>query len=173
MKWPTFVVFAIICVVLQTTVAPHLAVGRVRPDWLLVLAAFFAMHVRGLDVILAGCILGLIADLETIEGFGLLAIAYAAATGLVYAVRAHVFRSHPLAHLAVTFVAGLVVQFIMLLHTMIFTGVGGGTYGAQIFGGIMIALYTALWAPPIHAALLWLSPHVGIDVPRYTQVRFG
>jgi hypothetical protein len=32
-------------------------------------------------------------------------------------------------------------------------------------------MYSALWAPPIHAVLLRLSPWVGIDVPRYSHSR--
>jgi rod shape-determining protein MreD len=171
MKWPVFIAMAVLCVVLQTTIAPRLAVGRIRPDWILVLVVFFAMHVRGQDVLATGCLLGLLADLQSIERFGVLALAYTAAAGVVYYLRDHVFRAHPLAHLAVTFGAGYVVQLILLLAAWLFTGVGGGAWSSQVFGGLLIAMYSALWAPLIHAVLLRLSPWVGIDVPRYSHSR--
>jgi rod shape-determining protein MreD len=169
MKWFALGLAMIVCVVLQTTVSPRLAIGSVRPDFLLLLAVFLAMHVRGVDVIAAGCALGMVADLQSLERFGLLAIAYAAASAAVYLVRTHVFRSHPLAHLTMTLLAGLIVQLVILLYCIAFTGVGGGSWGGQVFGGVLIAVYSALWAPPLHAVLLRLAPWVGVDVPRYAQ----
>jgi len=173
MKWPSFAVLAAICIVLQTTIAPCFALGRVRPDWILVLAVFFAMHVRGLDVVLAGFVLGLLADMQSIERFGILGISYGCAAALVYLARDQIFRSHPLAQFAVTAVAGFVMQFFVLIFTMIFEGVGGGSWGAQIGGGMLIALYTAMWAPPAHALLLRVAAWTGIDVPRHAYARAG
>jgi len=173
MRWLAFAVAIVVSVVLQTTVAPHLAIGRIRPDFLLVLAVFVAMHVRGTDVIAVACVLGMFADVQSLERFGLMAVAYSAAAGAVYVMRAHVFRSHPLAHVAVTFAAGVIVQWLMLLYAIVLTGVGGGSWAGQFFGGLLIALYSALWAPPAHALLLRVAPWTGVDVPRYADLGYA
>lgn len=169
MKWVSLAVAVMACVVLHTTVGPRLAIGPVRPDFLVVLAVFIAMHVRGLDVIAAGCVLGMIADLQSIERFGVLAFAYTGAAALAFAFRNHVFRSHPLSHFAMTFFAACGVQLVLLLYYVITGGLGVERWASQLVGGLMIALYSAVWAPPVHAALLRLAPWVGIDVPRYAQ----
>lgn len=167
MKWVALAIAMIVCVVLQTTLSVWLAFGSVRPDFLVVFTVFLALHVRGFDVIAAACVLGMLADLQSVERFGLLALAYAAAAAGVYALRNHVFRSHPLAHLAMTFVGGIIVQLVLLAYYAVAVGVGGGTWSSQVFGGLLIALYSALWAPPVHAVLLRAAPWFRLDVPRY------
>lgn len=173
MKWLALAVGTVACVVLHTTVGPRLAIGQVRPDLLVVFVVFIAMHVRGVDVIAAACAVGMVADLQSIERFGVLALAYAAAAGVVYALRNHVFRSHPLAHFAMTFGAECVIQLLLLVYYGLVGGVGGETWGAQVLGGLLIALYSAALAPPVHALLLRMAPWVGVDVPRYAQAGMG
>ncbi len=168
MKWLALTIAIVGCVVLHTTLGPRLAIGRVRPDLLVVLVVFIAMHVRGVDVIAWACMLGMLADLQSIERFGILALSYSAAAALVYALRSHVFRSHPLAHFAMTFCAGCIVQVLLLLYYVLVVGVGGGSWSSQLLLGVGIAMYSAALAPAVHALLLRAAPWVGVDVPRYT-----
>ena len=169
MRWLAFAALAIVCVTLHTTVAPRLAVAGARPDWILVAVVFFAMHVRSLDAVVAGWTLGLLADFQTAERFGLLSLVYGLTALLVYFGREHMFRSNPFAHFAMTLVAGLIVQFMLWTYYAVGVGAGGASWFGQLFTVGWAALYTALWAPPVHACLLKLSPWLGLAVPRYSH----
>ena len=161
MRWMAFAAVAVTCVTLQTTVAPHMAVGGVRPDWIVVIAVFFAMHARTLDVVIAGWFIGLLADFQTAERFGVLSIAYALAALVAYATRENVFRTHPLSHFAITFASAIVVQASLLLYYLLCGGFGGGSVSGHLVTAGLIAVYSAVWAPPLHALLLKMSPLVG------------
>jgi rod shape-determining protein MreD len=150
---------------LHTTVAPRLAIAGAWPDWILVTVVFFAMHGRGLDVLIAAWILGLLADIQSAERLGLLSLAYTLGGMLAYGVREHVFRSHPLAHFAVTLAAGLVVQAVLGTYYLVAPDQGGG-HG---FTGLLVALYSALFAPLAHGVLLKIGPSLGLSAPRYTH----
>ncbi len=173
MRWLPFAIIAILTVTLHTTVGPRLALYGVRPDWILVVVVFFALHVRSIDTVPAGWVLGLLADLQSAERFGLMSIAYGLAALIVHLLREHVFRMHPLAHFAVTLAAGVIVQGVFALYCGLITGVGGGSLSAQLGSGMLIALYSALWAPLVHAVLLAAAPWLGVDTPRFTHARLS
>ena len=166
MRWLAFVIVGVVGVVLQTTLSPRLAVAGVRPDWVLVLAVFFALHVRGRDAIAAAWLLGLGADFQSIERFGLLSLVYALVAVGVYLVRDYLFRRHLLTHFFLTFVAGLAVQFLLLAYYALFLDDGGGWGVGRM---VLVALYSALWAPPIHMLLLRMSSWLGLETPKYTH----
>ena len=119
MQWLAFLITAILTVTVQTTLAPALTVGGVRPDFILIAVIFFALHGRGLDAVIAGWALGFAADLQSVQRFGLMALCYALVAYGVYAIRPYLFRRHPLAHFLVTFVSGLLVYGLLLLWTLI------------------------------------------------------
>ena len=77
---------AVLALTLQSAIAPRLAIFGVRPDWILVLVVFFALHGRRRDAVIAGWSLGMCADLMSIERVGLLALSYALAAWVGYAV---------------------------------------------------------------------------------------
>ncbi len=169
MRWLTFAVMALVCITLQTTVTHAVSVAGVRPDWVLVLVVFFALHVRTLDVAIAGWVLGLLVDFQSAERFGLFSISYLLVALFVHATRENVFRTHPLSHMAMTLVAGILVQGIFWVYCLVFTGFGGSTAGSQFLDATIIVVYTACWAPLFHAGMLKLSPWLGLTIPRYTH----
>jgi rod shape-determining protein MreD len=167
MRWLGFVICAVIVLTLQTTVAWRLDLRGARPDWLLVLAIFFALHARSADALIGAWLLGAAADVMSIERFGLLSGCYGLATLAVYAVRDYVFRDNPLAHFVLTFAAAAAVG----AATMAYRGAvvdGGWRAGAFAAGGSILlgAAYTAVWAPLVHYVLLKFPRALGVRAPR-------
>jgi rod shape-determining protein MreD len=176
MRWFGFALVAVTAVTLQTTVAPRLVIGGAFPDWILVVVVFFAMHVRSMDVVLAGWVLGLLADFQTAERFGIMSLSCGLVALLVYYTRDHVFRAHPLAHFAMTAVGETIVQLVLLTYFLIAGGQGALSVGSHMATALGVVLYTALFAPPLHAFLLRYGQPLGLNLPRYTHrgtLRFG
>ena len=110
MRWLTFIILAIVAVSLQATVAGRVSWFGARPDWVLVLVVFYALHARADDAMPAAWVVGALADLMTIERFGLLALCYGLTAMVVCGVRDLVFTGHPLTQFGVTLACGVMVQ---------------------------------------------------------------
>jgi rod shape-determining protein MreD len=173
MRWISFFVVALLAVVLQTTLAWRLRVAGITPDWILVFVVFFALHVKGLDALIAGWMLGLLASLESLERFGMLAIGYALVALAVYLVRDYMFRRHALTHFLVTLASGILLYGLTLASALTLSSLNEGVWGRQFVAGLLVALYSALWAPIVHKVLLYLGPFLGLELPRYSHARFA
>ena len=168
MRWLTFMILVAAALTLQSTVAPRLEIFGVRPDWLLVVVLFFGLYAPSGDAIFGGWIIGIAADLMTIERLGLLALSYALSALLVVAVRDYLFRDR-----AVTqFILALSVSLILRAAWMIFRRVLYGPSGASPWESsaewVWASIYTAAWAPLLGAILLGRSHWFGISRRRYT-----
>ena len=168
MRWLTFFVLAILAVSLQSTVANRLAWHGLRPDWVLVLVVFYALHARTDHAMLAGWVSGAIADLMTLERFGLVSLCYGVAAVLVCRVRDLLFTRHPLTHFTVTLGAALGVQVLWTVYRLV-TGLPTGS----LPGLIGSSVYTALWAPPLHWMLLKTPRLVGVGPGRRWPARLS
>ena len=166
MRWLGFAICAVLALTLQTTLAWRVEIRGVRPDWLLVLAVFFALHARSMDALIGAWLLGAAADVMSIERFGLMSGAYAVATLMIYSVREYVFRDNPVTHFMATFVAAVAVGTLEALYRFV---VGRGAFtGAMSAGGgiVLAAAYTAAWAPLLHYVLLKFPDLLGIRRPQ-------
>ena len=170
MRWLTIAIMAMIVVTVQTTIAPRLAVWGAWPDLVLIIAVFLGLHVRNLDGVAAAFVLGLLADLQSCERLGMLALIYGLIAWGVFLCSDWFFRRHALTHVAMTFVAGLLAHGTLLLYYSAVTGAAGGNGGRML---LMISLYSAVCAPPIHALGLRLAPWLGLETPKYTHARFA
>ena len=171
MQWLAFLITAILTVTVQTTLAPALTVGGVRPDFILIAVIFFALHGRGLDAVIAGWALGFAADLQSVQRFGLMALCYALVAYGVYAIRPYLFRRHPLAHFLVTFVSGLLVYSLLLSVTRIEAAMWGGSARGGWGLAFWVSLYSACFAPFVQRLLLMFSSALGLETPTYSHVR--
>jgi len=162
----TFILLAVLTVSLQATVAGRTSWAGARPDWVLVLVVFYALHARADDAMPAGWVAGALADLMTIERFGLLAVCYGLAAIVVCALRDWVFTRHPLTQFSATLVCALLVQVLWLAYRLVI-GLPAGP-AAAVFGS---CLYTALWAPPVHWVLLKMPRLLGIHASQYAYAR--
>lgn len=171
MRWLGFAICAIIVLTLHTTLAWRLAIRGVRPDWMLALAVFFALHARSMDVLIGAWLLGAAMDIMTIEHFGLLSGCYAVATLAIYAARDYVFRDNPLTHFVVTFAAAVAVGSAMMTYRIVVAGGAGSDSGLIASAGNILfgAVYTAVWAPPLHYVLLKFPNWLGVLAPRRSR----
>ena len=168
MRWWSFLLVSVCFLTLQAAIAPRLALGGVRPDWLLVVVVFLALHGVRRDAVVAGWILGLCADLMSVERFGLLALSYASAAWFVGSFRDSLFRHHAATQFVVTYLVSLLLQVLWLIYrrSLYSTGVSIVVDLAVVL--LLAPAYTAIWAPPIHAVLLALAPHLGLPRPKYS-----
>jgi rod shape-determining protein MreD len=161
MRWLTFLILAVLTVSLQTTVASRLVWFQASPDWVLVLVVFYALHARADQAVAAGWVVGALADLLTIERFGLLSLTYGLIAAAVCMARAWMFTRHPLTHFGVTFAAALAAAFAWSAYRAAL-----GIPGQGFLTSGWWCVYTALWAPPLHWLLLKAPGLLGLRTLR-------
>jgi rod shape-determining protein MreD len=167
MSWPAFMVVVVFTFVLQSTVAPRLELFGARPDWMLVVVVFYALHARPPQSIVAGWLTGLLADCATIERAGLVSITFGLTATLVALARDYVFRFGPLSQGLVTATACAFVRMMWLVYRVVVYGSfdsPGYDFGRQI---LLVSLYTGAWALPVHYGLLRLARVLRIPRPRH------
>lgn len=168
MRWVMFMVFITIVLTVQVTIAPRLSFFGQHPDWLLVIVIFFALYARPYDAVVGAWIIGVGADIMTIERLGLLTFSYAIAAIIVVYIREYLFRYHPITQFILTAAVCFLLQLGWLIYRrVIYEPIA---FLPVEFLGCVIwsSLYTACWAPLIHKVLLLSSRLFGISQPRYT-----
>jgi rod shape-determining protein MreD len=167
MRWLTFGILAGMCLVLQTGLAPHLALAGIRPDWMFVLAVFYAMLGPWPDACIAAWILGLLVDLESANSsghghLGLFAFTYGGTAWLIYQVRELIFREHWLAHTILTFLGALLVQSAVAVYRSVTAPPGPSPATGVGSYAVLTAVYTGFWAPYVHWVLSRLRGFTGL-----------
>lgn len=157
MRWLPFAILVVLAVALQTTVAPRLALVGAVPDWILVLVVFYALNAPTWHALPCGWAAGLLADLMSVERFGLLSLTYGCVAAGVGAVREWVFVRHPLTQFAVTLGAALAIRVAWAVYCAAL-----GQPGEPVGRLMWTCVYTALWAPLIHGGLLRISALLGL-----------
>lgn len=148
MNWARFAVLVCAAAILQ---AGLLGNWSIRPDLLLVLLVFFAVHFSGSDAIIYSFAIGFAADIITpvmgphMIAFGLFG------TLLAYLNRVIAIRTMPYqggAIFTVGVLAGLAAAFLTALKT--------GSAGAQIYKDVFLtALYSAIVGPLLFLPSAW------------------
>ena len=77
MRWLTFILLTCVLLTVQSVIVPRMTVLGAGPDLLLIFAIFLALFGRPREAILGAWLLGIAADLLSIERFGLMAITMA------------------------------------------------------------------------------------------------
>jgi rod shape-determining protein MreD len=173
MRWLTFMLLAALMLTLQSTVAPHLALFGARPDLLLPVVVFFALHAPPRDAIVGGWLIGLCADLMSVERLGLIALSYVlVATGVV-SVREHLFRYSHVTQFVVALLACFMVRVGWIVYCRVLYSVADSLLVDLMTNVLLVSVYTAAWAPLLHTALLRMSPVFRMARPRYTYARQG
>src|SRR5690606_6372078 len=144
---------------------PYLRIQHwIGPDWMLILAVYYALWGPWPEAAIAGWILGLIVDLFTAPAggrIGLHALLYGASAWGVIRARQVVVRNHPVAQFLITLVFALLIQAAVYFHQR-WSSPGAPPPGA-LGAAMASALYTAVCAPP----LLWVLNRLG----RLTSLR--
>lgn len=168
MRWLSFAVLALIALVGQSTLAARTTSWGVRPDFLIVLVVFFALYAPAWHAVLAGWVLGILADLLTIERLGLLSLTYGTTALLILSVREYVFRYLTLTQAITTFLAVLFVQGAWGLYRVYVYEETGATVLGGAGGTVASAAVTAVIALAVFRPLLAASRLLGIPRRRYS-----
>lgn len=171
MIWFLYLLILSVALTCQSVVAPFVEIFGARPDFLLVGVVFVALHGPPRETILAAWVVGLAADLLTIEQFGFLGLSYALGAFLVLEVREYLFRYRASTQFAVTAVVAMVVQCLWAGYVSVRYGTREGIVMTVLTGAIPASLYTAVWAVPAHRVLLWLGRPLGLTRPRRSPGR--
>lgn len=162
MKWGPFIILALIALVLQTSVASWVQIHSVRPDLLLVLAVFYALWGPWPEGAIAAWLLGLLADLHSLDRIGLHALCFGLAALAIVYVRQVVFRDHAVTQIAITFVFAVLVHLLAGAYRS-----WGGSGEAGVFTpALLTGVYTAIVAPYVHWLLLRLGRWTGLRPSR-------
>ena len=167
MRWVMFILVALVVLTIQSAVAPRVELLGARPDWLLVIVVFFALHACRRDAVLAAWMVGACADLMTIERFGLIALSYVLVALCVLSCRDYLFRLSSMTQFVVTMVACFLVRSGWIVYGRVMYGFADTLLSDLMIDVIATSVYTAFWAPPVHICFLRIRGAFGLARPRY------
>lgn len=176
MRWSVFIIVAALVIVAQSALAPTVAVAGVRPDWLITMAVFLGLFARREDAVIGAWIIGTMADLLTVERFGLMGLSYGLTALVVGGIREFVFRDLLSTQIALTLVLCLIVRTIWCAYRTVLYGTPVWFSAGFLLETLGVTLYTAIWSPLLHRLLVRSSAMLGLPRPRYTYSgmhRFG
>lgn len=169
MRTATYFVLAVLLLTLQSMIAPRLALGGVRPNWLLVAVVFLGLYARPRDAVIGAWVLGFCADLMTVERPGLISLSYLLAAATVIWLREYLFRYWAVTQFALTLVIAIAVESAWLFYRRTAYPPVRSLSSDWFVGVLLTSFYTAAWAPIFHALLLKLSGLLGLPRPRYSH----
>lgn len=169
MRWVPFAVIAVAGLILQSSVAPHVDILGMRPDWLLVVVVVFAMHGHAADAAVGGWLIGAAADLMTIERMGLLSLSYLVVAVVVSSIRDYLFRRRALTQFVVTFLVCFAVRGGWVFYRLLLYDSAESLVRLVIVDSLIASAYTAVWAPLLHRAVLSKPGWFGLLRQRYTH----
>jgi len=116
MHWIRFIILILIAAIVQTSLVSVVAVteAQIRPNLLLILMVFFAIHCPAQEAIVSAFVIGLFADLIG-AGMGPLLLAYGVIGSLISEVRHSLMMRHIPQQMIVVFVAGCVCGLIAMV----------------------------------------------------------
>lgn len=116
MHWIRFVILVLIAAIIQTSLVGVLALteAQIRPNLLLILMVFFAIHCPAQEAIVSAFVIGLFADLIG-AGMGPLLLAFGLIGSLISEIRHSLVMRHVPQQMIVVFAAGLLCGLIALL----------------------------------------------------------
>ncbi len=173
MIWFLYGLILAVALTLQSVVAPFVQIYSARPDFLLVGVVFLALHGPVRETILAAWIVGLGADLLTIEQFGFLGFSYALVAFLVLEVREYLFRSRATTQFGVTAVVAIFIQSCWATYAFVRYGTHDGLAMTIATVAIPASLYTATWAVLMHRAMMAIGRPLGLGRSRSLSARSG
>ena len=167
MYWPVFAVVLFIGTLVQITAGKFLtfAGGFVRPDFLALLAMFFALYAPRYHAPLVIWIVGFIADLLSLGPPGAFAFSFGLLGLLVLWARDLLYIDHP--------VSRLILVFSWTFLAQVFTFIIPWLLGRQSFFGFLpflglscrIAIYTAVFTP-LYYLMAPRPSWFGLPIPR-------
>jgi rod shape-determining protein MreD len=163
MKWISFAILAGVTVVLQTSATPFVEIQSVRPDLMFILAVHYALWGPWPEAAMAAWILGLVADLQSLDRVGIHALCFGLAAWAIVRIRQIVFRDHAATQIAISFVFTILIQMVVSLYRL--WGTGESRAGI-LWPAVLTGVYTAACAPYLHWLLIRLGRWTGLRATR-------
>lgn len=184
MRLLPYILLAYVALGIQVGLGQYVAVRGASPNLVLVAAIFVGLYAPR-EAGLMGCFgMGLMQDLLTRQPLGLYALAFGLAGLLVVNVQQMVDREHPLTHVALGLVGGVIVALVLLMHGLVHpptvrtvsgaaaeVAAGGAAPATRLPASteFLRAVYTALVAPFVIGLLLKIKRTFGFK-PEYRRL---
>lgn len=167
MRWTLVIILIALTLSFQTTLAPRWAWGGARPDWVLVMVVFWAMHAPMPPAAWLGAAMGIACDLLTVERAGVFTLSYGLTGYFLAMIRDYIFIYEAWVQILVTFLFGLMTRGSWLIYAAIQYPAPSASWWNEIGTEAWAAFYTALFAPVLHFILLKFAKLLGLRPPRY------
>lgn len=168
--WLGFAVLAFLGICVQTALAPQVEILTARPDVMLLLAVFYALHGRGYDGLLVAWTCGILVDLSSQAPLGLFACVYALAGMLVFAIREAVFRDRLATHALVTLICAALSQLALAGYVAWRYPLAASAHAVYL-QALASAVYTTALVPIVHGPLLRYHRLLGLRRPTESDAR--
>jgi len=138
-----FAVFAMMALLLQTTLLPRIAIGRATPDLLLILTVYLGLHYHSAGAAGGAFLLGYLQDVSSASLAGLNAFAACLVYLLVYLTSQRLWVDNTISKIVVVFLASIVKTMAILSVALMFvspTGLGRPPVTTLLLQGSLAAL---------------------------------
>jgi rod shape-determining protein MreD len=159
MRGIAFAILAYVALAFQIGLAPHVDWRGATPNLVLLAAVFIGMNAKR-EPAMVGCfLLGLVQDVLSGQALGIYAFSYGLAAMLVTESAQAVYRDHPLTHVSLVFITGVIAMFVSLvaglIHPAAPASVDGSVPAARVAFGIEFRrlVYTTILGPFVLWAL--------------------
>ncbi|MFQ5423703.1 MAG: rod shape-determining protein MreD [Phycisphaerae bacterium] len=175
MHWVAFGILLYVVTVLQTALAPHLAIHAARPNMMVIVAAYYALTARTHDALLACWIIGLVIDLTSLSyhdhgNVGLSALTLGCIAMLIVRAREFAVRDSVLTHLIFTAAATMALSTAVGSHMLWIRG-DWTRFSDVLALSFYTAIYTGVLAPYAHWILRRTRNLLGIGPTHRLRVR--
>src|SRR5687767_10722339 len=118
MRWAAYFILVYLAVGLQVGMGDFVRVGAsgARPDLVLLVVIFIAIHAPRDAALLGAFGIGLIKDVTTLSPLGLYAIAYSLVGMFTVSTQELVYRAHPVTHVVLGFAGSFLAGGVVLIH---------------------------------------------------------
>jgi rod shape-determining protein MreD len=174
MRAVPYFILAYLALGLQLGLAPYMRFQGAVPNFVLLCVVYIAVNAAREPALLGCFSLGIMQDILSQQPFGLYAFAYGVVAMFVISTQELVYREHPLTHVSVTFIGGLLTAAVLIVHGLIHPPgpvlrIEGQTMGALRIAPMSLfttAVYTAVLAVPVLGILQRIRKLFAFDANR-------
>jgi rod shape-determining protein MreD len=171
MRWLTYFIVVYIMLGIQLGFGSYTQFRGVSPNLMLALVVFISLNAPRAEALFGSFLLGLFQDLATLQPFGLFGFSYGLVALLVAWSSDFVRRGHPLTHLSMAILGGLITSLVVMVHQLVHPvgpvlmhdgiAIRSIRLGPRVL--LVSTLYTALLAPLILWVLQRMHKFFGFD----------
>jgi rod shape-determining protein MreD len=159
-RWITYFILAYVALAIQVGAGGYLRWQGAPPNLVLLVVIFITVNAPRDAALLGAVCLGILQDLVTHAPLGLYAFSYGLVGMFVVSTQQLVYREHPLTHVTLALVGGLLCTAVELLHGLIHRP------GAAAMTLLTTTIYTAILAPLVLGVLQRAKRPFAFQPPR-------